>query len=413
MTVRVEMPRYVTPKALSGGRTGFYWTCPSAYRKEGFPIKAKPLGINLSQRELDEAAIPMNAMLDEWRRQRNADQPLAPVSEYGTVAWLFRTYLREDAFLERVDAPNRADYERAFNRIGNLPMKSGKSFGEVAVSAVTVKMAIGIYGKLADSGALRGAEKALTYCKAAWKRMKPIYPSVFPEGDNPWEGVTLRRREKTVKTAVTRDEVYQFARGALKLGRPQCAAAAVICFEWLMRPRNVSAGLITWSDYRGSIDPQGIRVRHKKNRQTRIHPLEFDDAGTSVRLYAEAEEILAQVPRWGLAIVCNPDGKPYGENSSRLTQIVSQTAKKLGMDGFTMDACRHGGMTELEESELTDGQGRALSAHQTRSSYAGYAKETRERMLTATLRRREARLKLLEEDAEAHAPAARSAMKNA
>src|SRR5262245_39948153 len=26
---------------------------------------------------------------------------------------------------------------------------------------------------------------------------------------------------------------------------------------------------------------------------------------------------------------------------------------------FTLDACRHGGMTELEEAELTDGQGRA------------------------------------------------------
>lgn len=28
---------------------------------------------------------------------------------------------------------------------------------------------------------------------------------------------------------------------------------------------------------------------------------------------------------------------------------------------FTLDSCRHGGMTELEEAELTEGQGRALS----------------------------------------------------
>ena len=41
---------------------------------------------------------------------------------------------------------------------------------------------------------------------------------------------------------------------------------------------------------------------------------------------------------------------------------------------FTLDACRHGGMTELEEAELTEGQGRALSAHRTRKSYAGYLK---------------------------------------
>ena len=46
---------------------------------------------------------------------------------------------------------------------------------------------------------------------------------------------------------------------------------------------------------------------------------------------------------------------------------------------FTLDACRHGGMTELEEAELTDGQGRALSGHKTAQAYRGYAKETMQR----------------------------------
>ena len=54
---------------------------------------------------------------------------------------------------------------------------------------------------------------------------------------------------------------------------------------------------------------------------------------------------------------------------------------------FTLDACRHGGMTELEEAELTDGQGRALSAHRTKESYAGYAKRTAPRILSATRKR--------------------------
>jgi hypothetical protein len=53
---------------------------------------------------------------------------------------------------------------------------------------------------------------------------------------------------------------------------------------------------------------------------------------------------------------------------------------------FTLDACRHGGMTELEEAELTDGQGRALSAHKSRA-YEGYAKRTMERALAATRKR--------------------------
>ena len=43
-------------------------------------------------------------------------------------------------------------------------------------------------------------------------------------------------------------------------------------------------------------------------------------------------------------------------------------------------------MTELEEAELTDGQGRALSAHKSRA-YEGYAKRTMERALAATRKR--------------------------
>ncbi len=54
---------------------------------------------------------------------------------------------------------------------------------------------------------------------------------------------------------------------------------------------------------------------------------------------------------------------------------------------FTLDACRHGGMTELEEAELTEGQGRALPAHRTMESYTGYAKRTAPRMLSATRKR--------------------------
>ncbi len=51
---------------------------------------------------------------------------------------------------------------------------------------------------------------------------------------------------------------------------------------------------------------------------------------------------------------------------------------------FTLDSCRHGGMTKLEEAELTDGQGRALSGHKTAQAYRGYAKETMMRALAAT-----------------------------
>jgi hypothetical protein len=55
---------------------------------------------------------------------------------------------------------------------------------------------------------------------------------------------------------------------------------------------------------------------------------------------------------------------------------------------FMLDACRHGGMTELEEAELTEGQGGALLGHRTAQAYRGYAKKTMQRALAATRKRR-------------------------
>ena len=68
-----------------------------------------------------------------------------------------------------------------------------------------------------------------------------------------------------------------------------------------------------------------------------------------------------------------------------MQKIVHTMRDKLGLPTtFTLDACRHGGMTELEEAELTDGQGRALSAHKSQQAYAGYATRTIKRALAAT-----------------------------
>ena len=77
--------------------------------------------------------------------------------------------------------------------------------------------------------------------------------------------------------------------------------------------------------------------------------------------------------------------KPFG--FSTMQHKVQRMRLKLELPShFTFDACRHGGMTELEEAELTDGQGRALSAHRSRA-YEGYAKRTMERALAATRKR--------------------------
>jgi len=91
------------------------------------------------------------------------------------------------------------------------------------------------------------------------------------------------------------------------------------------------------------------------------------------------------VPRRGLSIVANEAGQLY--EATRFAQLVRKVAGAAELPKtFPLDACRHGGMTELEEAELTDGQGRALSAHRSQA-YAGYAKRTEKRLLRATRKR--------------------------
>src|SRR5258708_40135155 len=106
--------------------------------------------------------------------------------------------------------------------------------------------------------------------------------------------------------------------------------------------------------------------------------------------YADAEAVLAHLKRRGIPMILREvaEGKSKPFSFSGMQKIVQRMRKEIGLpQEFTLDACRHGGMTELEEAEMTDGQGRALSAHRTKESYAGYAKRTAPRMLSATRKR--------------------------
>lgn len=386
--ISIILPKYVTDKELASGKTGFYWNCPTAYRKQGCPYKSAPLGINLSQKEIDTEAKVHNDRLDGWLDERS-NQPSYLENKYGTVEWLVDQYLGHKSFTARVGEYSAPDYHRILKRLCSAQIigESGKKLriGDQAINLIGVSTAEKIYDVFAASP--RTAEKLNTYCKSMWQRMRPhhieLFRSDFP---NPWEGVTINRRTKKKKKHNTRKEVYQFAWGCVDLGYAQIGAAAVIAYEWLLRPSNISAGKALWAGYRSAFKPNVINVDHRKNNQEADHILEttFED-GTFIKFYEEAEAVLKEVPRYGLSIVCRPNGNLY--SGTTLTQEVARLRKLLGMPNFTLDGARHGGLTELEEAGLTEGQGRVLSKHKTASAYRGYAKETEKRMLEATLKR--------------------------
>jgi len=296
-----------------------------------------------------------------------------------------------------VSKRSRRDYERTMLLVADLVTKKGDRIGNRSIKSITPVSADKIYDRIiAGPRGLRPrqGEKVVGLCARAWSVIHRLYPEMFNRDiSNPWRGVTKNRRAKAIKPAATRDQVYKFANAAISAGYPEAGAAAVICFEWLQRPENVLAGYIRWTDYRGREAPTAIRIFHHKTGAIVLHPLEDED-GTL--FYADAEAVLAKLPRRGIPMILHetrekaPKGKPKPTtlySASGMAKLVRQIRDTAGLpSAFTLDACRHGGMTELEEAELTDGQGRALSAHKSRA-YEGYAKRTMERALAATRKR--------------------------
>jgi hypothetical protein len=402
----VELPRHVIAKRLASGVVAYYYNTPSKYRKLQCPISSEPIGSDFAK--MEARAGTLNGLFDEWDQARKGVPVTggAMMPKYGTVDWLFREYKRSDAFLEKVAERSRGDYEWAIEQICDIRSKTGDRVGGRHVKSITPRAADKLYkkfivatGKKLEPGKLRlrTGEKLIGLCRKAWRVVHRLFPDEFDQKvPNPWTGVTTKVRPKAKKSAVTREEVYAFAHGAIAGGYPEAAATAVICFEWLQRPENVVNGFLTWADYRAPSAPSIIRVEHHKTGTVAPHPLEeMTDVGM-VRFYADAEEILAKLPRLGVPMILRDlgDGKAQRWRYSSLNHVVARLRKKIeGVPPhFTLDACRHGGMTDLEEAELTDGQGRALSTHKTQQSYEGYAKRTAARMLSATRKRHAHRL---------------------
>ena len=98
------------------------------------------------------------------------------------------------------------------------------------------------------------------------------------------------------------------------------------------------------------------------------HRLEEIVAGEIVKFYAEAEDILSYLPKLGIPMIMRRIERGERKGDAKLWSYPGMEKIDGVSPLFTLDACRHGGMTELEEAELTDSQGRALSGHKTSQS---------------------------------------------
>jgi hypothetical protein len=106
-----NLPRFVIPKAVAG-RTRYYWTLPSYYRKLGCTLHKEhetALGDDYVKACGEDGqggrAATLNGLFDDWDRIRLGEPPKTKTElRPGTVDWLFKTYRTSNDWKERVSA---------------------------------------------------------------------------------------------------------------------------------------------------------------------------------------------------------------------------------------------------------------------------------------------------------------------
>ena len=331
----------------------------------------------------------LNRHLDAWRSSLEGTKVESVPRGYGTVAWLFDTYLKSPVFERRVSRRSRYEYRRALARIEDTPTKTGGTVADLPVSSITTAAVDKIYNLLQTGPRghrIRQANLSIDIARRAWEVVHRLAAATVP-AENPWKGVERDTTKKT-KPAATRAEAYALAEALKAMGEPHLGAAALICFELLQRPERVLTGDITWADYRPADRPDAVQIRHHKTDVKGWSPLEDIDGP----LYPELEAYLADLSRLGLPIVLTAGergpARPYSLGYAQRRIREARLARNLASH-VTLDACRHGGMTELGDAELTEQGVMSLSMHKTPQAARLYVKRTERQRATAARKRRQ------------------------
>ena len=382
----VGWPRYMIAKELRAGTVAYYWNVPKRDLQAGCLLHRESLGTDYSA--AIQRADMLNAHLDAWRGGRTGTPSPEHHTSYGTVDWWFDTYLRSPAFAKLADR-TKPGYRHQLNLFADMTTRKGQRLGELPARAITAAAVDKIYTRLLEGtdGQVhtRRANHTIDIAKKAWTVVQRTHPHQFLVS-NPFIGLTRFRTTTAIKHA-TRAEAYALSDAIKAYGHPDLALVPLICFEWLQRPENILSGHLRWTDYRPTERPQHVRIFHHKTGEEVWHPLE----GDGEVYYPELEARLKDLARRAIPIVVTPAKKgaarPYSFSYAK--RIVREARRAAGLpEHVTMTACRHGGMTELGDAELTEQGVMSLSGHRTPDAARGYIKKTDTQRLAAVRRRR-------------------------
>jgi hypothetical protein len=375
----------MTERRLGNGQVAYYWHPNRRDVAAGFHLACEGLGTSYAAAV--ERAHHLNHKLDDWRAGRDEGLEEGPPL-FGSLAWMFAAFQQTRRFKGLAER-TKPGYRAAMERLTEIKTKEGERCGDYLLKTVTPLAADMLYDRLRigkkGQEIFRQANLSIWLAGLAWRMVQRRYPDVFPE-INPFEGIE-RESRKTAKPAATRKEAYALSDALRQMGHPHLGLVPLVCYEWHQRPEAVLAGHLRWSDVRPASHPNAVRVEHHKTKQEVWLPLE--DRGR--KAFAEIEAYLATLPRLGTPIVLTPGNcgacRPYSEVYA--AHLVQKARGVFGLPAHvTLDTCRHGGMTELGDAELTEQEIMSVSGHLTPESARLYVKRTERQRLTAVSKRR-------------------------
>ena len=298
-----------------------------------------------------------------------------------------RVHCRSPAF-EKLNERTKPSYRYQLRLLADVPTKTGGRLGDLPARSITPAAVDKIYETLRggkDGTKLRRANHTIDIAKKAWTVVQRTHPHQFMQS-NPFVGLTRFRSSSAIKHA-TRAEAFALSAAIRTFGHPHLAMVPLVCFEWLQRPENILGGHLRWTDYRPIERPHHVRIVHHKTGEIVWHPLE----ASGERFYPELEQFLSELDRLAIPIVVGPGergaARPYSFSYAK--RIVRDARRAAGMpEHVTMTACRHGGMTELGDAELTEQGVMSLSGHRSPEAARGYVKKTETQRLAAARKRR-------------------------
>jgi hypothetical protein len=408
----IDWPRYMKRKCLRNGGVAFYWQPHARDVAAGFTLHSEPLGKDFAVAR--DRAAKLNAHLDAWRTGQGTPEGIDSGARFGSIDWWIESYTRTEAFT-KLSVRSQQDYREALQRLADLPTNTVDKatgrvvrVGELPASSLSPAAVDRIYKALRKEGTVtRQANYVIDVARKAWRIVARQYPGHFmvpvetAQGRtlvalNPFQGLE-RVHSKGTTIPATREQAWALAQALSDIGHHALGAAALIAYEWHQRPENIIAGHLTWTDYRPSDRPKEVRIFHHKTGEHLWLPLEYDGE----RLYPELEDWLSRLPRLGVPIVLlkaqRGGARPYSESyADHLVQKARKSARLP--DHVTLAACRHGGMTELGDAEITEQGIMALSGHRTPHAARIYVKRTEKQRLAASVQRR----RFLESEREAN-----------